>query len=100
MRLFAKSAAKGLSRGAPLGVMSALKTIHTARVDNDMALALRNEYRFVTNAVNSGEFIEGVRAAVIDKDRKPTWKYPTLESVPTNLIDGLDQPAPDGDFIA
>jgi enoyl-CoA hydratase len=96
---FAASAAKGLSRGAPLGVMSALKTIHTARVDNDMALALRNEYRFVANAVASGEFIEGVRAAVIDKDRNPSWKYPTLDSVPTKLIEGLDHPAPDGDFV-
>ena len=97
---FAKSAAKGLSRGAPLGVISALKIIRTAREDNDMALALRNEYRFVTNAVASGEFIEGVRAAVIDKDRNPAWKYPTLESVPPILIGALDQPAPDGDFIA
>lgn len=97
---FAIAAAKGLSRGAPLGLMSALKTIRAARVDNDMALALRNEYRFVTNAVNSGEFIEGVRAAVIDKDRKPAWKYPTLDSVPVELIDALDHPAPNGDFIA
>lgn len=97
---FAKSAAKGLSRGAPLAVMSALKIIHTARTDNDMALALRNEYRFVTNAVKSGEFIEGVRAAVIDKDRNPAWKYPTLASVPAALIDALDNPAPDGDFVA
>ena len=97
---FAKTAAKGLSRGAPLGLMSALKTIHKARLDDDMALALRNEYRFVTNAVNSGEFIEGVRAAVIDKDRKPAWKYPTLDSVPVELINALDHPAPNGDFIA
>jgi enoyl-CoA hydratase len=95
---FAIAAAKGLSRGAPLGLMSALKTIQIARVDNDMALALRNEYRFVTNAVKSGEFIEGVRAAVIDKDRNPAWKYPTLNSVPALLLDALDQPAPDGDF--
>jgi enoyl-CoA hydratase len=95
---FAKTAVKGFSRGAPLGVTAALKIIRTARVDNNMALALRNEYRFITSAVKSGEFIEGVRAAVIDKDRNPTWKYPTLENVPTALIDALDHPAPDGDF--
>jgi enoyl-CoA hydratase len=95
---FAINASKGLQRGAPLAIMSALKIIHTARVDDDMALALRNEYRFVTNAVKSGEFIEGVRAAVIDKDRSPTWKYPTFDSVPVELIAALDHPAPDGDF--
>jgi enoyl-CoA hydratase len=97
---FAQKAAKGLSHGAPLGLISALKTIQMARADNNMATALRNEYRFVTNAVATGEFIEGVRAAVIDKDRNPNWKYPTLDNVPTELIGALDHPAPDGDFIA
>ena len=28
-----------------------------------------------------GEFLEGIRAAVIDKDRNPQWRTPMLEDI-------------------
>lgn len=33
-----------------------------------------------------GEFQEGVRALLIDKDGQPRWKYPTVQSVPREVI--------------
>ena len=84
---------------APLGLIGALKTIRVGRLDANRGLALRNEYRFVASAMNDGEFIEGVRAAVNEKDRTPRWKYPTLLDVPQDLIDDLDHPANGGDFL-
>jgi enoyl-CoA hydratase len=96
---FAKAAIKGLSRGAPLSLRVTLGAIREARRTGSLIKALRNEYRFVSTSLQDGEFIEGIRAAVIDKDRMPKWRYPTLESVPEDLIDRLYNPAKGGDFI-
>lgn len=95
---FAGMANKGLAHGAALSKICTLNAIREARKTGSLARALRTEYRFVSRIVKDGEFIEGVRAAVIDKDRNPKWQYQTLDAVPQDLIDRLGQPAPDGDF--
>ena len=37
--------------------------------------ALDMEYRFTFRAMEHGDFLEGIRAAIIDKDRSPNWQY-------------------------
>ncbi len=36
-----------------------------------------------------GEFTEGVRALLIDKDQQPKWLYPTVAAVPESVIEEL-----------
>ncbi len=36
--------------------------------------ALRQEYRFTSRSASEGDFVEGIRAAIIDKDRNPRWQ--------------------------
>ncbi|KXI28046.1 enoyl-CoA hydratase/isomerase family protein [Paraglaciecola hydrolytica] len=36
-----------------------------------------------------GEFQEGVRALLIDKDNQPQWLYPNVEAVPADIIEGF-----------
>ena len=45
--------------------------------------ALELEYRFTARAMEHGDFLEGIRAAIIDKDRQPKWRHDTLEG-PSN----------------
>lgn len=71
-----------MRRGCPLSVSCAIESIHRARGVRSIERALALEYRFSYRCMEQGEFLEGVRAAVIDKDRSPVWAIPTLEAVP------------------
>jgi len=95
---FAEKTLKGFMYGAPYSQLATLAAIRVGR-DGDLEQALRNEYRFVSiSTMDEGEFLEGIRAAVIDKDRKPVWKYQTLDDVPAALLAKMDTPAEGGDF--
>ena len=45
-----------------------------------------------------GEFLEGIRAAVIDKDRNPQWAKPTLAEIGDADIRNMLAPLPGGDL--
>jgi enoyl-CoA hydratase len=33
------------------------------------------------------DFIEGIRAAIVDKDRNPAWRPDTLEAVTSDIVE-------------
>lgn len=79
---FAKDALKKLSRNAPLSMACTVEMIHRLRGRNlTMRKALEMEYRFTYRAMEHGDFIEGIRAQIIDKDRTPNWQH-ELKKVP------------------
>ena len=51
-----------------------LELVRAARRDPGVEKALAREYRFTARAASDGELLEGIRAAVIDKDRNPVWR--------------------------
>ena len=53
----------------------------------NVADALAHEYIVGVNATRLGEFKEGVRALLIDKDRNPAWRYDTVENTPGTWIE-------------
>lgn len=72
---------KMLDRNAPLGMACAVILIDRARKTADLNAALHQEYRFTHRAVAQSDFIEGIRAAIIDKDRAPKWQALTDAAV-------------------
>ena len=73
---FAVNTLKTMSRNAPLSMACTVEMIHRLRGPTaDIRRALALEYRFTARAMEHGDFIEGIRAAIIDKDRNPTWKH-------------------------
>ncbi len=95
---WAQETAKKMRAGAPLSLIMTLSLVRAARNHKSLMNALRDEYRFVSRAAEMGEFLEGTRAAIIDKDRTPAWQYPTVESVPEDLLQEMRSPAPGGDL--
>jgi enoyl-CoA hydratase len=79
---FASDALKRLSRNAPLSLACAIEMIHRLRGTNSIRRALDLEYRFTHRAMEQGDFLEGIRAAIIDKDKSPRWRHIGPEAVP------------------
>ena len=78
---FAAEARAKLERHAPLSLACAVEIIHRARSLKSLNACLALEYRFTYRSASDGDFIEGIRAQVIDKDRNPQWQHKTLEDV-------------------
>ncbi len=76
-----------------------LRQLRQARsLDFDSAMVI--EYRLARHFMAGRDFFEGVRAAVIDKDRRPAWRPASLAEVDGDLVDSYFAPAdgPDLDF--
>jgi len=72
---FATETLKAILRNAPLSVAATLSIIEQLRGETDIREALALEYRFTYRAQEFGDLQEGIRAAVIDKDRSPKWTH-------------------------
>lgn len=75
----AQSALKALRRNSPLSMASTLAMIRPG--PEWIEEALRQEFRWTWRSMDQGDFIEGVRAQLIDKDRKPVWKHASADAV-------------------
>ncbi|SNR26909.1 enoyl-CoA hydratase/isomerase family protein [Paracoccus sediminis] len=64
---------KILAGNSPLSMAAGLAMVRAARDDARMQESLAREYRFTYRATRDTDFLEGVRAQIIDKDRKPKW---------------------------
>lgn len=56
------------------------------------------EFRLSQRAMAAHDFYEGVRAAVIDKDRAPKWHPASLAEVSEAEVEGWFAPLPGGDL--
>lgn len=65
---------EALRRNSPLSMAAGLAMVRAARGDECMQQSLSREYRFTARATTESDFLEGVRAQIIDKDRKPVWR--------------------------
>ncbi|MDO5620163.1 MAG: enoyl-CoA hydratase/isomerase family protein [Paracoccus sp. (in: a-proteobacteria)] len=64
---------KVMRRNSPLSMAATLEMIRAARKDARIQDALSREHRFTHRATAQSDFLEGVRAQIIDKDRNPQW---------------------------
>jgi enoyl-CoA hydratase/carnithine racemase len=65
---------KTLARQSPLSMACTLALVRAARREPGIEQALAREFRFTWRSVSDGDLLEGIRAAVIDKDRSPIWR--------------------------
>jgi enoyl-CoA hydratase len=85
----AQKAAQDIASKSPTSLKVTLRALRTAPALGSLQAALGQEYRLVLHSVQTPDFREGVRAAVVDKDRNPKWSPPTLAEVTPAGIDAF-----------
>ena len=66
---------------SPISVAYTISMLKMEKVRNNISEALDAEYSFTARSQEFGDFQEGIRAAVIDKDRTPLWKTKNLGEI-------------------
>ena len=77
----ARAAASVIRGKSPTSVAVALEALRRAAGLATLEQVLDQEYRVGLRMLAGADMREGIRAQVIDKDRTPHWRPPTLEQV-------------------
>ena len=88
---FATRTLKTIHRNSPLSMASTLRLVRMTRATPTIRAALSYEFRFTWRAAEMGDFLEGVRAQIIDKDRNPHWKH-SLATLPEAEVTAMLEP--------
>jgi enoyl-CoA hydratase len=67
----------------------ALRQLHDSLMLGDFAGNMAMEYRIAARVINRPDFVEGVRAVIVDKDNAPKWDPATPEGVSDELIETI-----------
>jgi enoyl-CoA hydratase/carnithine racemase len=86
----AKTLATMRSR-SPTSMAVAFRQIETGR-NLPMAECMNMEFRVLNRMLLGHDFYEGIRAAIVDKDRQPKWRPAELEAVNAADIDAYFAP--------
>ncbi|PZX36320.1 enoyl-CoA hydratase/carnithine racemase [Roseinatronobacter thiooxidans] len=78
---FAAKTLHALQRNSPLAMACTRAMLRNLGAGGRIRDALAQEYRFTWRAMEHADFLEGIRAAIIDKDRSPRWRHATLADV-------------------
>jgi enoyl-CoA hydratase len=84
----------GLLTKSPSSLKLTLRQLSIGR-DYDLEAALVLEYRLSQHVMAAHDFYEGVRAMLIDRDRKPQWRPAILAGVTDSMIDACFAPIGD-----
>ncbi|RMA41993.1 enoyl-CoA hydratase/isomerase family protein [Rhodophyticola porphyridii] len=94
---FARESLKKIARNAPLSMACTVELVHRARSRDRIDEALMQEYRFTSRSMEQGDFLEGIRAQIIDKDRTPKWAHAAARDVTLAEVAQMLRPVPAAD---
>lgn len=83
----AEHAADLIASRSPVSLSVTLAAVRRAASLPTLEDVLRQEFRTSCGALRSHDLVEGIRAQLIDKDRKPQWSPGTLSAVTPEDID-------------
>jgi enoyl-CoA hydratase len=97
---FAAETAGVIASRSPTSLKLTLRLLRAGRASTNLAECLNRELGACMGILYNHDFYEGVRAAVIDKDRNPKWSPASLAEVTVDSIDRFFVPAQPSLFAA
>lgn len=88
----AAKAAAEIRRNSPTSLAVTLRALRLARGSGGLDECLAREFGIVRHSLASADFCEGVRAAVIDKDGRPSWRPARLDALDPAAIEAFFAP--------
>jgi enoyl-CoA hydratase len=86
-----------LNTKSPQTMKVALRQLAEGADMPDFAAEMTQEYAIGARVVMMHDFIEGVRAVIVDKDNAPRWHPPRADQINDELIDHIFAPLPSGE---
>jgi len=80
---------------SPQTMKVSLRLLHEGATMPTFEDEMRQEYAVGAHVVQRHDFLEGVRAVIVDKDNAPAWDPATPEGVTDHIIDQIFAPLPD-----
>ncbi|MEV7679765.1 enoyl-CoA hydratase/isomerase family protein [Streptomyces sp. NPDC088341] len=94
----AKEAAETILTRSPTALKATLEAMRRARRLPTLERVLDQEYRTSCAALATPDLLEGIRAQVVDKDRRPRWSPRELAEVTEADVARFFTPPPGGDL--
>lgn len=89
----AQDAAKLIATRSPIALAVTLEAVRRAAKLETLEDVLQQEYRTSSASVKSHDFVEGIRAQLVDKDRNPQWSPASLSAVTPADVEAYFVPA-------
>ena len=94
---FARATLATLNTKSPQTMKVSLKLLLDGATMPTFEDEMRQEYAVGSRVVQRHDFLEGVRAVIVDKDHAPRWNPATPEGVSDHVIDQIFAPLPDAE---
>jgi enoyl-CoA hydratase len=94
---WAKTELETLRGKSPQACKVSLRLLYDGLRVQDFGHEMKQEYAVATRVVQRHDFVEGVRALLVDKDNRPRWEPATPEAVSEHMIDTIFAPMPEGE---
>jgi enoyl-CoA hydratase/carnithine racemase len=83
----ARAALADILTKSPTSLKVTLRNIRSAVSFSRVEESFQQDYRIALACIAGHDFIEGIRATIVDKDRNPAWRPDRLEGVTKEIVD-------------
>jgi enoyl-CoA hydratase len=83
----AQAALAAMKKASPTSLKITLRNMRDAAKFTRIEECFVQDYRIAVACVAGHDMIEGIRAAIVDKDRKPAWRPDAIEKVTPEIVD-------------